>query len=579
MNFLENATHNLLLTGKGGVGKTVIASATAIALADLGRRVLLVSTDPASNLEEVLGVSLGQHPTAVTSVTGLFAVNVDPEEAARDYRERIVEPYRGVLAEAALKTMEEQLSGACTVEIAAFDKFARLLGEPHASARFDHIVFDTAPTGHTLRLLELPAAWSDFLENNVSGSSCLGPLSGLEPQQELYISTRKALANGKKTTVLIVSRPEQSALAEAARTSVELKTLDILNQQLIINGIFVARDKNDPVAVSLSDQGHRSLEDMPLSLATLQRTDIPLRPLNIVGIDALRTVFQKEIDFSQVSTSQTAQGRIKEAPAPLSALVPELTSAGRGVIMTMGKGGVGKTTLAASLAARLAEEGYKVHLTTTDPAANIQRVLTEPVAGLRVSCIDPQTETLAYRKEVMTTSGRDLDREGRALLEEDLRSPCIEEIATFRAFARVVAEAQDGFVVIDTAPTGHTLMLLDATESYHRQVSRSMSELPEAVCSLLPRLRDPEFSRILIVTLPEATPVHEAAALQKDLRRAGIEPFAWVINQSLAFVRVSDPVLLGRQGQEGRYIDEVRSLSGRVHLVPWMDTPIEAAQL
>ncbi|MBW2706091.1 MAG: arsenical pump-driving ATPase [Deltaproteobacteria bacterium] len=579
MNLLENATHNLFFTGKGGVGKTTIASAAAIAFADMDRRVLLVSTDPASNLQEVLGTPVSSQARQVSAVAGLFVVNVDPEAAARAYRERVVGPYRGVLPEEAVAQMEEQLSGACTVEVAAFDEFARLLGDPQASNGFEHVVFDTAPTGHTLRLLELPAAWSDFLQNNQSGTSCLGPLSALQAQRKLYALTRKALTDHEKTTLVIVSRPEPSALAEAARTASELKALKILNQQLIINGVFTARDESDATAAALAERGRDSLEAMPASLSALPRSDIPLRPFNMIGISALRNVFEKEIELSGIASVPADQDEKGKTTAALTALLPDLNAAGRGVIMTMGKGGVGKTTLAATLAVRLASEGHSVHLTTTDPAAHVARAIGKPIRGLRVSCIDPQVETQAYAQKVMETAGRDLDEQGRAMLAEDLRSPCTEEIAVFRAFAQVVSEGAEGFVVIDTAPTGHTLLLLDTTAAYHRQLSRSMSDIPDSVRKLLPRLRDPEFTKILVVTLPEATPVHEAAALEKDLHRAGIEPFAWVINQSLTSVPVSDPVLVGRQAQESRYIDEVCQIAGRVFLVPWMAAPLEAAKL
>jgi arsenite-transporting ATPase len=568
MNLLENATHNLFFTGKGGVGKTTIASAAAIALADMGRRVLLVSTDPVSNLQEVLGGPVSSQARQVSAVAGLFAANVDPEAAARAYRQRVVGPYRGVLPEAAVAQMEEQLSGACTLEVAAFDEFARLLGNPQASDGFEHVIFDTAPTGHTLRLLELPAAWSDFLQNNQSGTSCLGPLSALQAQRKLYALTRKALTDHEKTTLVVVSRPEPSALAEAARTASELKALKILNQQLIINGVFTARDESDAAAAALAERGRDSLEAMPASLSALPRSDIPLRPFNMIGINALRNVFEKEIELSGIASAPAGQDERGKTIAALSALLPELNAADRGVIMTMGKGGVGKTTLAAAFAARLVSEGRSVHLTTTDPAAHVAQAIGKPIRGLRVSCIDPQVETQAYAQKVMETAGRDLDEQGRAHLAEDLRSPCTEEIAVFRAFARVVSEGAEGFVVIDTAPTGHTLLLLDTTAAYHRQMSRSMSDIPDSVRKLIPRLRDPEFTKILLVTLPEATPVHEAAALEKDLHRAGIEPFAWVINRSLTSVPVSDPVLVGRQAQESRYIDEVCQIAGRVFLVP-----------
>ncbi len=567
MEFLDRPTRHLFFTGKGGVGKTSVASATAITLADRGARVLLVSTDPASNLDEVLQTELAPVPRPVAGVPGLHALNLDPVAAADAYRERIVGPYRELLPAATITSMEEQLSGACTVEIAAFDEFSRLLGDPSATADFDHVVFDTAPTGHTLRLLTLPSAWSGFLEGSQNGASCLGPLAGLEKQRALYEATLRALADGAATTLVLVTRPERAALAEAARTSTELAALQIRNQHLVINGVFRAAGA-DPIADALQARSDAALSEMPSALTALPRTEVPLAAHALLGSDALRALLGG-------GTAPAAEGDVDAAALPpaLTSLLPTLEAAGHGVILTMGKGGVGKTTVAAALAAELAARGHRVHLTTTDPAAHVAQTLGDNVAHLRLSRIDPAEETRLYTEEVLATAGAGLDAQGRALLEEDLRSPCTEEIAVFRAFARAVDEGRDGFVLLDTAPTGHTLLLLDATEAYHREVLRQGSNMPEEVRQLLPRLRDPDFTRVLVVTLPEATPVHEAAKLQADLRRASIEPFAWVIEQSFAAVETSDPVLRQRQQRETRYIDEVRGLSQRTVLVPWVPEP------
>jgi len=556
---------HLFFTGKGGVGKTSVATATAISLADRGRRVLLVSTDPASNLDEVLGVALGPSPTAIAAVPGLAALNIDPEAAAHAYRERIVAPYRGVLPAAALHSIEEQLSGACTVEIAAFDEFSKLLGDPAATADFDHVVFDTAPTGHTLRLLELPAAWTGFLTDNVGGASCLGPLAGLKAQQALYDAAQRTLTDPAQTRIVLVSRAEGAALREAARTAGELHALGVGDLSLVINGVFQARDPADPVAVALAQRGAQALAELPPELAGLPRSEVALLPFGLVGVPALRALFAGAGE----TTPDLPQGPTPPDMSPLDALMPELERRGHGVIMTMGKGGVGKTSVAVAIAVELARRGHRVHLTTTDPAAHVQEALGGPVAGIRISRIDPVAETRAYADEVMRTAGAPLDPAGRALLAEDLRSPCTEEIAVFQAFARVVDEGEAGFVVIDTAPTGHTLLLLDATEAYHREVERSKGQVPEAVRALLPRLRDPEATRVLLVTLPEATPVHEAAQLQKDLERAGIHPFAWVVNQCLTPLDVTDPVLAARRAREARYLGEIESLSTRMVLIPW----------
>lgn len=574
MKLLGEVTRNLLFTGKGGVGKTSIACATAVSLAHSGKRVLLVSTDPASNLDEVLATKLGVRPTAVTSAAGLFAMNVDPEEAARQYRERVVGPYRELLPEVAVRNIEEQLSGACTVEIAAFEEFAKLLGDRRTTSDFDHVIFDTAPTGHTLRLLQLPAAWSGFIENSVGGTSCLGPLAGLQAQHDLYANTVRALSDGTNTTVFLVSRPEQSALAEAERTRNELQALGLRNQRLIVNGLFRARVDNDPIAKALELRGRDALEAIPAGLKQLPRSDVPLVPRALIGVEALRGL--ADGDYNGTNSPVHAQ-RHTRLPAPLSELIPEIARRGKGVIMTMGKGGVGKTTVAAAIAVALARLGYSVHLTTTDPAGHAS-ALGGTVPGLEVSRIDPVTETRAYTEEVLAESGKGLDEKGRALLEEDLRSPCTEEIAVFRTFARKVDQGNHGFVVIDTAPTGHTLLLLDAANAYHRDVERNLSYIPDSVRRLLPQLRDPDFTKILIVTLPEATPVHEAARLQDDLKRANITPYAWIINQSFYAAGTHDPVLAERGALEARFIDEVQhELASRTALIPWQaEAPMHA---
>ncbi len=564
MDLVERAPRHLFFTGKGGVGKTSVACATAVALADRGRRVLLVSTDPASNLGEVLGASLGPKPAPIPTVAGLSALDLDPVEAARTHRERVVGPYRGVLPEAAVRSIEEQLSGACTVEIAAFDEFSRLLGDPSATAGFDHVVFDTAPTGHTLRLLELPAAWTDFLESNAGGTSCLGPLAGLKAQQALYAATREALVDPASTRLVLVSRAESGAIAEAERTRRELAELGVRRVALVLNGLFSASDRSDDVAIALEERGRRALEAMPPGLAALERTTLPLVPYGLVRADALRGLFSPGLGPKGPASPEPV------APMPpLSDLLSELARADHGIILTMGKGGVGKSTVASAIARHLAGAGRRVHLTTTDPATHAEETLRRPLEGLRVTRIDPEAETRAYREEVLRTSGAGLDPAGLALLEEDLRSPCTEEVAVFRAFARVVDGGERELVVIDTAPTGHTLLLLDAAEAYHREVLRTRGAAPDEVRKLLPRLRDPSYTRVVVVTLPEATPVHEAAALQQDLRRAGIEPWAWVVTQALTPLAVTDPLLRHRRAGESRHLDEVRSRSKRVALVPW----------
>lgn len=570
-------TRYLFFTGKGGVGKTSLSCATGLAMADAGKKVLIVSTDPASNLDEVLGVGLSQVPTAIPGAPGLFALNIDPEAAAHAYRERMVAPYRGILPAAAIQSMEEQFSGACTVEIAAFDEFSKLLGDPRATADFDHVIFDTAPTGHTLRLLTLPSAWSEFISSSTGGASCLGPLAGLEKQKALYAATVERLSSAEETTVILVSRPEAASLREANRTRGELAELGITNQVLAINGLFNTDRQDDAIAVAMSQRATKALAEMPGALAELPGTTISFLPRGTVGLESLRLLAHPETaeaPAEPVTTETTL-------PPGLAGLVEDIASTGHGVIMTMGKGGVGKTTVAAAIAVALAKKGHKVILSTTDPASHVANTIEGNIQGLTVTRIDPAQEVAQYTQEVLEKAGKQLDAGGRAMLEEDLRSPCTEEIAVFRAFARTVDEGKDGFVVLDTAPTGHTILLLDAAEAYHREVMRTQGDMPESVRELLPRLRDKDYTRVFLVTLPEATPVHEAERLQSDLTRAGIAPFAWVINQSLLASGTHDPLLAQRGAYEVPFIRRVADeLSQRCALIPWLaETPSGEAAL
>ncbi len=571
-SFLQHPTRHLFFTGKGGVGKTSAACAAALALAHAGKTVLLVSTDPASNLDEMLGVALGHTPVPVPGAPGLAAMNIDPNGAAEAYRLRVLAQMPGDTSEAERGTVREQLSGACTTEIAAFDEFAGLLaGE---SAAWEHVVFDTAPTGHTIRLLSLPKAWTGFLAGNDRGASCLGPHSGLKMQESRFQAALAALGDAKLTTILLVTRPDRGALAEAARTAGELQALGLGNQRLIVNGVFHASLTTDPVAVALERQGRDALAAMPGALAALPRDEIPLRPFDMVGLPALRALFG--IGAAPPAAASLAIAHELTLPG-LNALVDELASAQRGLIMVMGKGGVGKTTVAAAIAIGLVQRGHSVHLSTTDPAAHLTMTVAGDLPGLRVDRIDPKAETDAYVERIMAARGKTLDDAGRALLREDLRSPCTEEVAVFHAFSRTVAEARGAFVVLDTAPTGHTLLLMDATGAYHRQMTHDLEAHGAGagrITTPLMRLQDPDYTRVVLVALPETTPVSEAAALQDDLRRARIEPYAWVMNRSLLAAGTQDPLLLRRLQGEQAQLRRVRDqLARRLFVVPWQPAP------
>lgn len=559
LHFLTDAPRFLFFTGKGGVGKTSIACATAIHLAEAGHRVLLVSTDPASNVGQVFGMDIGNTVTPVAAVPRLSALEIDPQAAAQGYRDRIVGPVRGVLPDAVVAGIEEQLSGACTTEIAAFDEFTALLTDVDLLDGYDHIVFDTAPTGHTIRLLQLPGAWSGFLEAGKGDASCLGPLAGLDKQRERYGAAVAALADAERTRLVLVARPQQGSLREVVRTHAELAAIGLQRQHLVINGVLpVAEAATDPLAAAIHEREAQALADLPASLRDLPRDQLPLKAFNLVGLEALEGLFGDDRAAADTggNDADIAPSAAEDSPS-LSELVDEIAADQHGLVLLMGKGGVGKTTVAAAIAVALAERGFPVHLTTSDPAAHLSETLSEQLDGLTVSRIDPRVETERYRQHVLETKGRKLDAEGRALLEEDLRSPCTEEIAVFQAFSRIIREAGRKFVVMDTAPTGHTLLLLDATGAYHREVSRQMSGSGIGYTTPMMQLQDPKQTKVLIVTLPETTPVLEAARLQSDLQRAGIEPWAWVVNQSLAAAKASSPLLYRRALEEGRRIAEV----------------------
>ncbi|WP_185960105.1 arsenical pump-driving ATPase [Planococcus soli] len=562
-----SGTPFLFFTGKGGVGKTSTASATAVALADTGKRVLLVSTDPASNLQDVFGMELTNEPQAVGGIQNLFACNLDPEEAARTYRDSVVGPYRGKLPEAVVNQMEEQLSGACTVEIAAFDEFTKLLADERVMDDYDHILFDTAPTGHTLRLLKLPTAWSGFLDESTHGASCLGPLAGLDAKKDLYAKTVQALSDSNQTTLVLVPRPDTASFKGAYRASQELQTIGIDNQVLILNGVYSPVQNEDKVSGAFAHQHELALIEMPAHLKSLPAYTLPFVAFSLTGIANLQRLFNEP--KWRPAAAENADHPLAELNS-LKDMVEHYSTQNTRVILTMGKGGVGKTTVASLLAVGLAEKGHHVHLTTTDPAAHLaDRFEGTGGDNLTVSRIDPELQVESYKAQVMEAAGP-LDDEARAYLEEDLRSPCTEEIAVFRAFAEVVAKADKEIVIIDTAPTGHTLLLLDATQTYHKELERSTGEIPVSVQNLLPRLRNPKETDVLLVTLPEATPVFEAARLQQDLKRAGIQAKNWIINQSLAGTGTTEALLQAKAYSEWPWIQKVSSeLAERTVLIPW----------
>ncbi len=564
-------TKYLFFTGKGGVGKTSVACATAVALADSGKKVLLISTDPASNLQDVFNTGLSNKGVEIKEVPRLVVANLDPIQAAAAYRESVIAPYRGKLPDAVIKNMEEQLSGSCTVEIAAFNEFTNFLANENVQKDFDHILFDTAPTGHTLRMLQLPSAWSNFISESTHGASCLGQLSGLESKKEIYKKAVATLSDENLTMLILVSRPEATPLKEAERASKELAALGVNNQVLVINGVLAAFD--DAISESLYQKQQKALAQMPMGLQGLKAYWIPLRAYNITGVDNVRSLLT--LDHCAFQEQRIHAHSFKR----IGDIVDDLYLAGKKVIFTMGKGGVGKTTVAAAIALGLSAKGKKVHLTTTDPAAHLKYVVHED-SGIGMSHIDERAELKKYQEEVLAKARETMSEEDIAYIEEDLRSPCTQEIAVFRAFAKIVEKAENEVVVIDTAPTGHTLLLLDSTQSYHRELQRSQGNIPEPVKKLLPKLRNAADTAVIIVTLAEATPVYEALRLEEDLKRAGIATKWWVINSSMYQSGTTNRTLAAKASNEVEWINKVDEHShGCFSVIGWKPGNIQGAGL
>jgi len=562
----RNLTKYLFFTGKGGVGKTSTACSIAVSLADEGKKIMLVSTDPASNLQDVFNTELDNKGVCIKEVPNLVVANFEPEVAAAEYRESVIAPYRGKLPEAVIKNMEEQLSGSCTVEIAAFNEFTSFLTDKETSEKYDHIIFDTAPTGHTLRMLQLPSAWTNFISESTHGASCLGQLAGLEDKKEIYKNAVDTLSDEEKTILILVSRPESSALKEAERASNELKELNINNQLLIINGVL--KEHDDELSNEIYKKQQHVLKDIPEGLRTLETFEIPLRPYNVTGIDNIRA-FLKNGDI-KLADEKLAINNVPN----LSTVVDDLYESDKKIIFTMGKGGVGKTTIAATIAIELARKGKKVHLTTTDPADHLKFVIDENY-GITISHIDEKKELEKYREEVLNKARKEnMSEDDIAYIEEDLRSPCTQEIAVFRAFAEIVERSENEVVVIDTAPTGHTLLLLESTQSYNKEIQRTQGDTPESVKKLLPRLKDNKLTEVLLVTLAEATPYYEAKRLQEDLNRAGIFSKWWIINSSFYATSTTNKILQAKASNEIQWINAINEISkGNLALVKW--TPIE----
>ncbi|OGP34394.1 MAG: hypothetical protein A2X88_03850 [Deltaproteobacteria bacterium GWC2_65_14] len=556
-------------SGKGGVGKTTMAAATAVRMAESGKRTLIVSTDPASNLSDVFERPIGHRIAEI--VPNLFAMEIDPDAATEEYRERVIGPMRGVMPPDVMKVLEEQFRSACTVEIASFDRFTGFLGETD----FDAVIFDTAPTGHTIRLLELPVDWSRHIEESAQGSgqTCIGPVSSIQGSKEKYDRAVAAMRDPERTEFVLVCRPEATSVSETVRAHDELSALGIGNFRVVVNGIY-PEDAGEPFARLASRQREQILA-LAKALPYFRR-EVRLQAGEVKGFDSLRKFAEIAFDGRLVSLEGQFVGGTDfkgfSDPADLSELL-SVRNGGRMVVLT-GKGGVGKTVAACAVAVRMAGEGQKTLLVTTDPAAHIGQVLSVEVTdrilpaagypGLSVARIDQKASVEAYKERILAqarSSGH--SEEMLAAVKEELESPCTEEMAVFEEFSRMVERDDFAYVVFDTAPTGHTLRLLELPYDYARQVEMMVSirkgdpaagEAREKLDALVRHLKDRDRCIFLLVLYPEYTPVFEAKRASEDLREAGIDVQGVIANFVLEEKDCTTPFVTSRFRMQRHYL-------------------------
>jgi arsenite/tail-anchored protein-transporting ATPase len=556
-------------SGKGGVGKTTMAAATAVRMADSGKKTLIVSTDPASNLSDVFERPIGHK--IVEIVPNLFAMEIDPDRATEEYREHVIGPMRGIMPPDVMKVLEEQFRSACTVEIASFDRFTDFLGK----TEFDAVIFDTAPTGHTIRLLELPVDWSAHIEESAKGSgqTCIGPVSSIQDSKEKYDRAVAAMRDPERTEFILVCRPEATSVSETVRAHDELSALGIGNFRIVVNGIYP-----DGAGGPFAGLGNRQREQVRALSASLPypRQEVRLQAGEVKGVDSLRRF--AEIVYE--GRPEILQGRFFwegifdgfSEPAALSQLLAARN--GNRMVVLTGKGGVGKTVAACAVAARRAGDGHKTLLVTTDPAAHIGQVLSVEVTtrvrpadgypNLSVARIDQKASVEAYKEKILArarSSGHSEDM--LAAVREELESPCTEEMAVFEEFSKMVEREDFAYVVFDTAPTGHTLRLLELPYDYARQVEMMVSirkddpaagEARKKLDALIRRLKDPDRCTFLLVIYPEYTPVFEAKRASEDLRDAGIDVQGVIANFVLEEKDCTTPFTTSRFHMQQHYL-------------------------
>lgn len=593
------STEYLFFSGKGGVGKTSMACATAVGEAERGRKTLIVTTDPASNLADVFEQPIGHQVTPIAGVRNLWAMEIDPDRATEEYRERILGPFRAVMPEDVVKILEEQFRSPCTTEMASFDRFVDFMD----SEDFDLVIFDTAPTGHTIRLLELPVDWSRHIEESAKGSgqTCLGPVQAIQESKTKYDRAIALLTNPAHTRFIFVLQPEQTAIFETERSAKELHGIGVESQELIVNGILRAEVCDQPFFRKRYEMQQRHLAEIR-SRFPLPIREMLLRDAEVKGVTTLR-----EVALALQGTPTPAKpAAASPASAPISAPTGRLSRGellnlllprnGQGkAIFFAGKGGVGKTSVSCIAALHLARQGLRTLLITTDPAAHIGQVLDVPVEdhptavtavpNLWVARIDAKQATEEYKARILADARTRYSEEMLLAMREELESPCTEEMAAFDKFTQYADSDDYQVVVFDTAPTGHTLRLLELPFDYSQQVELMVTTTQESGAlraetrarfdRIIARLRDPDRTVFAFVVYPESTPVIEAYRASQDLAAAGIPTQLVVANQVIPVEQVTNAFFWNRRAMQIKYLDEIERRFGIPMLVlPLMENEI-----
>lgn len=561
----------IFFSGKGGVGKTTMAVATAVYHAMKGEKILIISTDPASNLGDIFEKRIGHAITPI--MPNLSAMDIDPDAATEEYREKVIGPMRGIMPDDIMKVLEEQFRSACTVEIAAFDRFTDFL----VNDEFDLIVFDTAPTGHTIRLLELPVDWSKHIEESAKGSgqTCIGPVSSIQGAKEKYDRAIAAMRDASRTEFKLVLKPEKTSLAETLRAHDELSTLGIRNFSIIVNGIY----PNDEIARSR----YANLSTMQVRYLGAIEKALPYPTINVLLQSGEIKGPQAIKDFAGIvfdGKNGVVGSRIKESMrydnfADGTALADILQKKyNLKMVIITGKGGVGKTITACAVAAYLAGDWHETLLVTTDPAAHIGYVLDEPVGAtiartkalphLSAVRIDQKTAVGTYKEKIIADAVRSgYSDDMLIVLKEELESPCTEEMAVFEEFSHLTENSDFDYIVFDTAPTGHTLRLLELPYDYARQVEMMVnikkdndfaSDAKKKLETLVKKLKGSDHCTFLLVIYPEYTPIQEAKRTMDDLALAGIHVQGIIANNVLEIDDSTPDFFRRRYGMQQHYL-------------------------